>query len=205
MIHLRIPHTISVCYPRVRHGHSVYRWRRDRLCSDAFHPIHRCGNWVRIAVVSTLDHHNLAAHTSSCSVGALYFYSGDSIRKHTANGLETALGEYLFVPSLSKCSTQMVPTRCIGSFIPILSPEICKGSDSSDAYCHVGCGRRILRQGDIQAKSVGARRVSALTVGTSHCSNFSITCNICTTISPLNEFAAVFSITHGLQGMFGSR
>jgi hypothetical protein len=27
------------------------------------------------------------------SVGALYLYSGDSIRKHTANGLETALGE----------------------------------------------------------------------------------------------------------------
>jgi uncharacterized membrane protein (UPF0136 family) len=33
----------------------------------------------------------------ACSVGALYFYSGDSIRKHTANGLETALGEYLLV------------------------------------------------------------------------------------------------------------
>ena len=29
----------------------------------------------------------------SNSVGALYLYSGDSIRKHTANGLETALGE----------------------------------------------------------------------------------------------------------------
>lgn len=31
----------------------------------------------------------------ACSVGALYLYSGDCIRKHTANGLETALGEYL--------------------------------------------------------------------------------------------------------------
>ena len=29
----------------------------------------------------------------SNSVGALYLYSGDSIRKHTANGLETALGK----------------------------------------------------------------------------------------------------------------
>jgi hypothetical protein len=28
-----------------------------------------------------------------CSVGALYLYSGDSIRKHSANSLETALGE----------------------------------------------------------------------------------------------------------------
>ena len=27
------------------------------------------------------------------SVGALYLYSGDSIRKHSANSLETALGE----------------------------------------------------------------------------------------------------------------
>jgi uncharacterized membrane protein (UPF0136 family) len=48
-------------------------------------------------VVSTSDHPDLAAPSSSCSVGALYFYSGDSIRKHTANGLETALGEYLLV------------------------------------------------------------------------------------------------------------
>ena len=29
----------------------------------------------------------------TCSVGALYLYSGDRIRKHTANGIETALGE----------------------------------------------------------------------------------------------------------------
>jgi len=50
-----------------------------------------------MAVISTLDHPNLAATASSCSVGALYLYSGDSIRKHTANGLETALGEHLLV------------------------------------------------------------------------------------------------------------
>ena len=75
----------------------MYRRRRDRICPHAFHPVHRCRNWVRIAVVSTLDHPNLAAPASSCSVGALYFYSGDSIRKHTANGLETALGQYILV------------------------------------------------------------------------------------------------------------
>ena len=34
---------------------------------------------------------------SSHSVGALYLYSGDSIRKHTANGLETALGEQVYL------------------------------------------------------------------------------------------------------------
>src|SRR6266849_4157977 len=96
-MYLRVAHTTSVCYSRVRHGHSVYRWRRDRICPHAFHPIHRCRNWVRITVVSPLDHPNLAAPSSSCSVGALYLYSGDSIRKHTANGLETALGEYLLV------------------------------------------------------------------------------------------------------------
>lgn len=39
------------------------------------------------------DHPKPHAPLLTCSVGALYLYSGDSIRKHTANGLETALGE----------------------------------------------------------------------------------------------------------------
>lgn len=37
----------------------------------------------------------------ACSVGALYLYSGDSIRKHSANSLETALGEQKSHLSLS--------------------------------------------------------------------------------------------------------
>ena len=51
-------------------------------------------------------------------------------------------------------------TRCIGGLIPVVGPEICQGSDSSDAFCHVGRGRRVLRQGDIQAEPVGGEQVS---------------------------------------------
>ena len=36
---------------------------------------------------------NLTPKNPTFSVGALYLYSGDCIRKHTAGGLETALGE----------------------------------------------------------------------------------------------------------------
>jgi hypothetical protein len=53
-----------VCCPRARYGHSVYRWRRDRICPHAFNPIHSCRNRVRIAIISKLvekvDHPNLA-------------------------------------------------------------------------------------------------------------------------------------------------
>ena len=70
----------------------------------------------------------------------------------------------------------MIPLRCLGSFILVLSPKICQGSDSSDAYCHVSRRRRILWQGDIQAESVGGGRVSPRVVGTCHCSDFCIIC-----------------------------
>ena len=42
--------TTSVCCPLIRHGYSVYRWRRDRICPHTFYPIHRCRNWVRIVI-----------------------------------------------------------------------------------------------------------------------------------------------------------
>jgi Transmembrane proteins 14C len=114
----------------------------------------------------------------ACSVGALYLYSGDSIRKNTANGLETALGEYLLVfKPLEMPNPNDSYLRCLGSFIPILSPKICQGSDASGAYCHVSRDRRILRPGDIQTPAVGGGRVSSRTVGTCHCSDFCIICN----------------------------
>jgi len=45
------------------------------------------------------------------SVGALYLYSGDSIRKHTANGLETALGAsaLLLLSSLPRIAKGPIP------------------------------------------------------------------------------------------------
>ena len=42
--------TTSVCCPLVRHGHSVYHWRRDRICPHTFYPINRRRNWVRIII-----------------------------------------------------------------------------------------------------------------------------------------------------------
>ncbi|KAI0047849.1 hypothetical protein FA95DRAFT_1491849 [Auriscalpium vulgare] len=44
-------------------------------------------------------------------VGALYLYSGDAIRKHTANGLETALGAsaVLLLSSLPRFTKGPVP------------------------------------------------------------------------------------------------
>ncbi|ETW79027.1 hypothetical protein HETIRDRAFT_441147 [Heterobasidion irregulare TC 32-1] len=44
-------------------------------------------------------------------VGVLYLYSGDSIRKHTANGLETALGAsaVLLLSSLPRFAKGPVP------------------------------------------------------------------------------------------------
>jgi hypothetical protein len=102
----------------------------------------------------------------------------------------------------------MIPPRCLGSFIPILSPKICEGSDSSDAYCHVSRDRRILRQGDIQAKSVdGGRQMSPRAVGTCRCSDF---CIINRRVRPFlprmnSALPSVSRITRGLQGMFDSR
>lgn len=161
MIYLRLPHTTSVCYPRIRHGYSVYRWRRDRICPHAFHPIHRCRNWVRIAVVSTLDHPNscgprvivrVASVPSICTAGIA------SARTQQTDSRQHLVSTSSF-SSLSKCSPPNDPSlRCLGSFIPIISPEICQGSDSSDAYCHISRDRRILRQGDIQAPAVGGGR-----------------------------------------------
>jgi hypothetical protein len=167
--------TTSVCYPRVRHGHSVYRWRRDRICPHAFHPIHRCRNWVRITVVSTLDHPNLAAPRHHIvSVRFIYTAGIASASTQQTDSRQHLVSTSSF-SSLLKCSTQDdLSLRCLGSFIPILSPEVFQGSDSSDAYCHVGCGRRVLWQGDIQPKSVGGGRVSPHMVGTCHCSDFCI-------------------------------
>jgi len=44
-------------------------------------------------------------------VGALYLYSGDSIRKHTANGLETALGAsaLLLLSSIPRVTKGPIP------------------------------------------------------------------------------------------------
>jgi uncharacterized membrane protein (UPF0136 family) len=88
----------------------------------------------------------------TCSVGALYLYSGDCIRKHTANGLETALGACdcaLCLPPSQGAQHQMVSPRCFRAIIPILSPEIFQGPDPRDAYRHLSRNRRILRQGYI--------------------------------------------------------
>lgn len=175
MSYFRIPHTTSVCYPRVHHGYSVYRRRRDRICPRAFYPIPRCRNWVRIATVFTLDHPNneqpCCPRHRVCSVGALYFYGGDNIRKQTENGLEIALGEHLIVfKPLEVLSSNDPSPRCLCTFIPILGPKICQGSDSSDAHCHGSRDRRILRQGDIQSTSVGVGgRASPRTVQICHC------------------------------------
>jgi hypothetical protein len=140
-----------VCCPRVRHGHSVYRWRSDRICSHAFNSIHSCRSWVRIAIISRLvelvDHPNLVPIT--CSIGAMYLYSGDTIRKNLLNGIETALGEsnYAFCFQVSRSAQlQMGCSRYFHTIVPILTPEICQGSDSGDAYYHVGGDGRILRR-----------------------------------------------------------
>ncbi|KAN0138199.1 Transmembrane proteins 14C domain containing protein [Lactarius tabidus] len=44
-------------------------------------------------------------------VGALYIYSGDSIRKHTAGGIETALGAsaLLFLSSIPRAAKGPIP------------------------------------------------------------------------------------------------
>ena len=101
-------------------------------------------------------------------------------------------------PSLSKCSIPNDPSlRCLGSFIPILSPKVCQGSDSGDAHCHICRDWRILRPGDIQATSVGGGWVSPHKVGTCHCSDFCIICKpLCTTLSPrMNSALLSVSVT----------
>ena len=48
---------------------------------------------------------------ADASVGALYLWSADSIRKGTANGLEAALGEYFYSPGLLCTSSN--PIVCL--------------------------------------------------------------------------------------------
>ena len=62
----------------------------SRLLSQVLGKLFPCiPHWL-----TTPDNHPLPSFPSiTLSIGALYLYSGDSIHKHTANGLETALGE----------------------------------------------------------------------------------------------------------------
>ena len=109
--------TTSVCCPRVRHRHSVYRWRRDWICLPAFHHIHGCVNWVRskthnhiILLCSAINRSALLPPPSRImhSIGAMYFSSGNSIHKDIANGLETAIGESNYT-SCSQASRSAQP------------------------------------------------------------------------------------------------
>ena len=84
---------LLVCRPCFRHGCFVYRRRRNWICTYAVHPFHRRRCRVRVVPTILFSLWNLTPKNPTFSVGALYLYSGDCIRKHTAGGLETALGE----------------------------------------------------------------------------------------------------------------
>jgi hypothetical protein len=55
-------------------------------------------SWPVLGALLSLSDLKFDTHRVSYSVGALYLYAGDSIRKNTAGGIETALGAYLLNP-----------------------------------------------------------------------------------------------------------
>jgi hypothetical protein len=87
--------------------------------------------------------HRVVSVLSTCTVGIASASTRPTVsRLHSVGGIS-----FLTFPG---CSNQMTSARCLSSFIPILSPKICQGPDSSDAHGHVSRDRCILRQGDIQ-------------------------------------------------------
>ena len=66
---------------------------------------------------------------ADASVGALYLWSADSIRKGTANGLEAALGEYFSSPGLLCTSPNPIRLPLGASALLLLSslPRASKG------------------------------------------------------------------------------
>ena len=104
------------------------------------------------------------------SVGALYLYSGDSIRKHTAGGLETALGEPKLCSSFhlspNPCRTYLFFfTRRFRTPFPFFDPEVHQGPNPCFVDGLVSRYWRILRQDGIQFAS---GLDSLIRVGTSH-------------------------------------
>ncbi|KAF8473639.1 hypothetical protein DFH94DRAFT_763211 [Russula ochroleuca] len=87
--------TTSVCRPRVRHG---------TLCI-----VGGVTGYARTRSIPSIAY--TPGPRITCSVGALYLYSGDYIRKHTANGLEFALGAsaLLFLSSHPRFSKDPIP------------------------------------------------------------------------------------------------
>lgn len=79
---------VLVCVSSVCDGDLVSRWRYNRLRSHPLYPIVGCRCQVRTGTFAR----KALAHTLFLSVGLLYLWSADSVRKGTANGLEGALG-----------------------------------------------------------------------------------------------------------------
>lgn len=100
---LDVLNSLPVCISSSRYGCPLLSRWRSRFHSHSLHPLHRRRPWVRIQSIVTLN-----PLTVIHSVGALYLWSGDSIRKGTANGLEAAVGKHNSLASATRAHLERV-------------------------------------------------------------------------------------------------
>lgn len=70
----------------------MYSWWGDRFPENSLRAVYHSWCWVRFVLLHICKF--VWKAYSVLSVGLLYLWSADSIRKGTANGLEGALGAY---------------------------------------------------------------------------------------------------------------
>jgi len=89
--------------------------------------------------------------TSMDSVGLLYLWSADSIRKGTSNGLEGALGEYYRV-ILSHMKLTVYLYRCICPSTSLISPTSCERPCPSHSVRYISRRCILLRKDRLRSQ-----------------------------------------------------
>ena len=93
---------------------------------------------------SSLPAFSVHDHYRIISVGALYLWSADSIRKGTANGLETALGTSWFEITHQAERNLYIITRCLSTSVAVVSSPCHEGPCTGDPGSHLCSYRRLL-------------------------------------------------------------
>ena len=130
---LTIAYLSSVRLPCIHHGRSMYCWRIDWVRKDTFYSF--VGRWSRVRqfLIFSISFSKWLSFVSS--VGLLFLWSADSIRKGTPNGLEGAFGMNNPLSQLWLFSLLCYSTRCFYPSPPLFT------SSSNERSCphHLGC------------------------------------------------------------------
>ena len=98
--------------------------RNYRLRQDKVHPFSRC--WCRVCVSLCLC---LFHFLTSASVGLLYLWSAETIRRGTPYGIEGALGEHYWTPQRRVITNNGLTNLAGASVLLLVSslPRVAKG------------------------------------------------------------------------------